>query len=114
MQPNTITWTDPLISPSINTVFIKMLSIQDLQEQLLLTVSTEKVSDPTTHDKLNQLTKEKGIQDIMKNTPMDTVNNLVSVNYIYNENLLKLGENYYIATNRIATLHNKMNYKPEI
>ena len=87
-----------------------MLSIQDLQEQLLLTFSVEKFTNPTTLDKLNQLTKEKGIQD----TTVDTINNLVSVKYIYNENLLKLGENYYGATKRIATLHNKMNDKPEI
>ena len=90
-----------------------MLSIQDLQEQLLLTVSAEKFTDPTTRDKLIQLTKEKGIQDIMKNTTVDTFNNLVSVKYIYNKNLLKLGENYYLATKRITTLHNKMNDKPK-
>ena len=41
VEPHTITWTEPLVSTSIKTVFIKSLSIQDLQEQLLLTVSAE-------------------------------------------------------------------------
>ena len=90
VQPSTITWTDPLISPSINTLFIQMLSIQDLQEQQDLTISIEKFTNTSTNDKLNQLTKEKGILDIMKNT----VNNQISVKNIYNENLPKLGENY--------------------
>ena len=40
-------WEEPLISTTINTVFIKTLTIQDLQEQLLLTVSAEKFSDPS-------------------------------------------------------------------
>ena len=48
-----------------------MLSIQDLQEQILLTISAENFSDPSNCDKLNQLTKEKGILDIMKNTIVD-------------------------------------------
>ena len=50
----------------------------------------------------------------MKNTTVDTVNILVSIQYIYNKSLLKLGENFYRATKRISTLHNKMNDKPEI
>ena len=112
--PRTITWTEPLISTSIKNVFIKSLSFQDLQEQLLLPVSAEKFSNPSTCEKLNQLTKEKDIQDIMNNTTVDTVNNLVSVHYLYNKNLPKLGENYYGATKRILTLHNKIYDKPEI
>ena len=46
VEPRTITWTEPLVSTSIKTVFIKSLSIQDLQEQLLLTVSAEKFCNP--------------------------------------------------------------------
>ena len=42
----------------------------------------------------------------MNNTTVDTVNNVVSVQYIYNQNLPKLGENYYGATKRISTLQN--------
>ena len=91
IQPCTITWKEPLVSSSINTVFIKALFIQDLQEQLLLTVSAEKFH----REKLNQLTKEKGIQDIMNSTTVDTINNVVSVQYLYNKNLPKLGENYH-------------------
>ena len=53
VEPCTITWTDPHVSTSIKTVFIKSLSIQDLQEQLLLTVSAEKFSDPSTREKLH-------------------------------------------------------------
>ena len=30
----------------------------------------------------------------MNNTTVDTVNNVVSVQYLYNKNLPKLGENY--------------------
>ena len=71
VRPCTITWTDPLISPSIITVFIKTLSIHDLQEQFLLTVSEKKFPNPSTREKLNQLTKEKGIQDTMENTMVE-------------------------------------------
>ena len=45
--PNIITWMDPNLSTSIKTLFIKMLSIQDLQEQFLLIVSAEKFTDPS-------------------------------------------------------------------
>ena len=45
---------------------------------------------------------------------MDPLNHQVSVQYIYKENLVDLGENYYGATKRICTLHNKLSDKPEI
>ena len=45
---------------------------------------------------------------------MDPSNHLVSVQYIYKEYLVNLGENYYGATKRIMTLHNKIYNKPEI
>ena len=51
---NSITWKEPLISTTINTVFIKSLTIQDLQDQLLLTVSAEDFTDPTARGKLVQ------------------------------------------------------------
>ena len=51
--------------------------MQNIQEQLLLTISAKNFSDPTTCDKLNLLTKERGIQDIMKNTQVDKDNNKV-------------------------------------
>ena len=50
----------------------------------------------------------------MKNTNMDALNQQVSIQYIYKENLFDLCENYYGATKRIHTLHNKISDKPEI
>ena len=41
-----------------------------------------------------QLIKEKGIQAIMENTTVDTINRQASVKYLYKKNLTKLGENY--------------------
>ena len=43
---NIITWVEPLISTSINTIFVKTLTIQDIQDQLLLAVSAKTFSDP--------------------------------------------------------------------
>ena len=45
---------------------------------------------------------------------MDTLNQQVSIKYPYKENLVNLGENYYGATKKIMTLHNKIYDKPEI
>ena len=40
---------------------------------------------------------------------MDTINNKVSVKYLYDkENLGKLGENFYRATKRVSALHTKI------
>ena len=50
----------------------------------------------------------------MENTSVDTFNHQVSVKYLYKENLVELGENYYGATKRIKALHNKISDKPEI
>ena len=105
---------EPLISNVSDTVFIKTLTVTDIQEQLLLTVSVEDFTHPTTRSKLTQLTKKRGIQAIMENMSMDTLNHQVSVKYLYKENLANLGENYYGATKRIMTLHNKIFDKPEI
>ena len=93
VPPNTI--KEPLISTTVNTVFIKALTIHDLQDQLGLTVSAEDFTDPTTCGKLIQLTKERGIQAIMENTSVDILNHQVSVKYLYKENLVELGENYH-------------------
>ena len=71
IDPEIITWTDPEPRRNINTVCIQSVSMQNIQEQLLLTVSAENFSDPTNCDKLNLLTKERGIQEIMKNTQVD-------------------------------------------
>ena len=43
---NTITWVEPLISISINPVYVKALTIQDIQDQLLLTATSETFPDP--------------------------------------------------------------------
>ena len=114
VPPNIITWTEPLISSSTKTVFIKSLTVQDIQDNLLLTSSAEDFTDSATRSKLAQLSKEKEIQAIMENTKVDTLNHQVSVQYIYKENLVDLGENYCGATKRILTLHNKLSDKPEI
>ena len=79
---DTITWVEPFISTSINTIFVKMLTIQDIQDQLLFTVSAETFSDQAALGKLVQLTKEKGIQAIMENTVVDLINNQVLVKYL--------------------------------
>ena len=79
--------------------------MQSIQEQLLLTVSAESFSDPTNRDKLNLLSKEKGIEEIMENTVVDKDKNKVLVNYLYTEKLVDLGENFFGATQRIQTLH---------
>ena len=105
---------ESLISTSINTVYVKSLTIQDLQDNFLLTTSAESFTEPVARNKLALLTKEKGIQAIMKNTTVDSSNHMVSVQYIYKENLVDLGENYYGATKRILTLHNKISDKPKI
>ena len=110
---NTITWVEPFISTSINTVFVKTLTIQDIQDQLLLPASAETFFNPAAQGKLVQLTKEKGIQAIMENTVVDPINNQVSIKYLYKENLEELGENYYVAIKRTKALHAKMSDKPE-
>ena len=88
--------------------------MQNIQEQLLLTISVENFSDPTNRDKLNLLTKERGIQDIMKNTQVDKDNNKVQVNYLYKETLENLGENFFGATRITQTLHSKVYAQPMI
>ena len=50
----------------------------------------------------------------MENTFVDTFNHQVSIKYLYKENLVELGDNYYGATRRIKALHNKISDKPEI
>ena len=60
IDPEIITWTDPDPNLNINTVCVQSVSMQKIQEQLLLKISAENFSDPTTCDKLNLLTKETG------------------------------------------------------
>ena len=83
VNPSTITWTDPINTNTFNNICVNALSIHDLQEQFLLTVSAEKFSDSSSHDKLAQLTKEKGISDIMNNTFVDKLNHKLSVQCLY-------------------------------
>ena len=112
--PESITWTDPEPRFNINTVCIQSVSMQNIQEQLLLTISAENFSDPTNHDKLNLLSKERGIQEIMENTLVDKDNNKVLVNYLYKENLENLGENYFGATRRTQVLYTKVYPQPRV
>jgi len=88
--------------------------MQNIQEQLLLTVSAENFSDPTSRDKLNLLTKERGIQEIMKNTQVDKINNKVHVNYLYKETLKNLGDNYFGAIRRTMLLHSTVYKQPAV
>ena len=109
-----ITWIDPEHKFNINTVCIQYVSIHNIQEQLLLTVSTENFSDPSSHKKLNLLSKEKGIQEIMQNTVVDKVDNKVLVHFLYNKKLLDLGENFFGSTWRTQKLPNKIYPKPAV
>ena len=43
---NTITWEKPLVSSTTNTMFVKFLAIQDLQEHFLFTMSAEDFPTP--------------------------------------------------------------------
>ena len=114
IDPELITWTDPEHKFSINTVCIQFVSMQRILEQLLLTVSADNFSDPTNRDKLNLLSKERGIKEIMENTVVNKDNNEVLVNYLCTETLANLGENFFGTTRRIQTLHNKIYPKPEV
>jgi len=111
---NTITWEEPTISPSPNTMFVKLLSVQDLQDHLLFTTSAEDFTCPSNREKLLKITKEKRIKDIMANTTVNTSTNKTSVVCLYKENLPELGENYYGAIKRTTALHNKIYKQPDI
>ena len=63
----------------------------------LQTTSAEDFTSPSNRDKLLKITKEKGIQDIMANTTVNTFTNKTSVVCLYRENLPELGENYYCS-----------------
>ena len=91
---NTITWVEPLISSSINSIFIKAMTIQDVQDQLILITSTKEFTTPNNGSQLLKITKEKGIQNIMDNTTMDPIKYQVCVVYLHKPNLLNLRENY--------------------
>ena len=89
-------------------VCVKSLSLLKRQDQLLLTISAERFSDPTTREKLAQITKKKANKEILANTFMDNSNKRVSVTCLYEEDKLKkLGENHSGAIRRIQSLHNK-------
>jgi len=75
---NTITWEEPTISPSSNTMFVKLLSVQDLQDHFLFTTSAEDFTCPSNREKLLKITKEKRIKDIMANTTVNTSTNKTS------------------------------------
>ena len=103
VSPNSITWSE---APLANTVIINALSVQDVQDQLLLlTSAAEDFTTPSNREKLLQITKEKNIQAIMDNTVVDPVKGKVRVNCLYKPNLPNLGENYFGATKRIHALH---------
>ena len=111
---NSITWMEPIVSSTINTIFIKAMTIHDIQDQLLLTTSAEAYTSPTQKALLAKITKEKGIKDIMLNTTVDPVKNQVQVEYLYKPSLSDLGENLYRAIKRIQSLHAKVYKQPEV
>ena len=91
-------------SQSQKVINVMSVSVVDFQEQILMTISAEKYSDPTNREKVIQATKEKGIKEILANTTVDKINNKVSVKYLYQEEkLAQLGENLHGATKRINT-----------
>ena len=93
VDPEIITWSQSM--SNVNYVCVKTVTVLDLQEQLLLTTSAEKISDPSTRDKLAQMAKEEVIKKILANTTVDKVNSKVHVKYLYNKKKLpKLGENF--------------------
>ena len=81
VNPSSITWSQP--KNTMNLVNIMSVSVLDLQEHLLLTISAEKYLDLSNREKLIQINKDNGIKEILANTTMDTVNNKVSVKYLY-------------------------------
>ena len=100
---------------NVSSVHVKTMTILDLQEQLLLTTSAEKLSDPSTQEKLAQMAKEEEIKKILASTMVDKVNNKVHIEYLYDKKKLpKLGKSFYRATKRISVLHNKIVSKPEV
>ena len=92
-----------------------LVSVVDIQEQLLLAISAEKYLDLSNREKLIQINKDARIKEILANTTVDTVNKKVSVKYLYEEEKLpKLGENFYRATKRASVLHIKIFPKPNV
>ena len=114
INPKIITWINPEHKFNINTVCIQSVYIHNIQEQLLLTVSAENFSDPSNHEKLNLLSKEKGIQEIMQNMLVNKVDNKVLVHFLYNKKLMDFGENFFGSTRRAQTFHDKIYPKPEV
>ena len=111
---NTITWSEPIISPSIKTVFIQAVFVQALQDQIVFLYFAEEFTTPSNRTQLSQKIKEKGVKDIMDNTIVDPIKNKTCVKYLYKPNLPNLGENYYSATKRIHALHIRISSKPDI
>ena len=75
-----ITWSEAPLANTVNTVIINALSIQDVQDQLLLLTSAEDFTTPSSREQLLQITKEKNIQAFMDNTIVDPIKGKVRVN----------------------------------
>ena len=103
VDPSSIIWS--ISKNNINTVNVMSVSVMELQEHLLQTISAEKYLDSSNRDKLIQINKDNRIKEILANTRVDTINNKVSVKYLYDKKKLeKLGENFYGATKRVSAL----------
>ena len=88
--PTALPGPRPPFAHTVNTVIINALSVQDVQDQLLLLNSAEDFTTPSNREQLLKITKEKNIQAIMDNTVVDPVKNKVQVNCLYKPNLPNL------------------------
>ena len=113
VNPSSITWSQS--KNNINMINNMSVSVVDLQEHLLPTISAEKYLDLSNRENLIQINKDTGSMEILANPTVDTVNNKVSVKYLYDkEKLPNLGENFYRATKRASALHIKIFPKQDV
>ena len=77
VDPSSITWLQS--KNNINVINVMSVSVVDLQEHLLLTISAEKYLGSSNREKLIQSNKDNAIKEILVNTTVDAVNNKVSV-----------------------------------
>ena len=80
VDPEIITWSQS--TSHVNSVCVKAVTMLALQEQILLTTSAEKFSDPSTREILAKMTKDEGTKKILANTTVDEVNNKVHVKFL--------------------------------
>ena len=79
VDPSSITWS--MSKNNINTVNVMSVSVMELQEHLLQTISAEKYLDLSNRDKLIQINKENGIRRSWPTPPwtQSTTRSLLSI-----------------------------------